>query len=104
MRYRLYSIDRLINRTLVYVALTAGLAATFAAVSLTLGLAIGSGATLPTAAGTLAAALDFAPLRSRAQTLVDRRFDRARYEGLRKVEPTWRICEPAAPSRRPPAR
>ena len=86
MRYRLYEIDRLINRTLVYATLTAGLAATFAAVALTLGLAIGSGSALPTAAGTLAAALVFAPLRSRAQQLVDRRFDRARYEGLRKVE------------------
>ena len=86
MRYRLYEIDRLINRTLVYVTLTVGLAATFAAVSLTLGMAIGSGSTLPTAAGTLAVALVFAPLRSRAQRLVDRRFDRARYEGLRRVE------------------
>ena len=86
MRYRLYEIDRLINRTLVYVTLSVGLAATFAAVSLTLGLAIGSGSTLATAAGTLAVALVFAPLRARVQTLVDRRFDRARYEGLRKVE------------------
>jgi signal transduction histidine kinase len=86
MRYRLYEIDRLINRTLVYVTLTVGLAATFAAVSLTLGMAIGSGSTLPTAAGTLAVALVFAPLRSRVQRLVDRRFDRARYEGLRRVK------------------
>ena len=86
MRYRLYEIDRLINRTLVYATLTVGLAATFAAVSLTLGMAIGSGSTLPTAAGTLAVALVFAPLRSRAQRLVDRRFDRARYEGLRRVK------------------
>ena len=85
MRYRLYEIDRLINRTLVYAILTAALAATFAAVSLTLGVAIGSGSELPTAAGTLAAALVFAPLRSRVQTLVDRRFDRARYEGLRII-------------------
>jgi signal transduction histidine kinase len=85
MRYRLYEIDRLINRTLVYVTLSAGLAATFAAVSLTLGMAIGSGSTLPTAAGTLAVAFVFGPLRSRVQTLVDRRFDRARYEGLRKI-------------------
>ena len=84
MRYRLYEIDRLINRTLVYVTLTAGLAATFAAVSLTLGVAIGSGSTLPTAVGTLAVALVFGPLRSRVQRLVDRRFDRARYEGLRQ--------------------
>ena len=86
MRYRLYEIDRLINRTLVYVTLTAALAATFAAVSLTLGVAIGSGSTVPTAAATLAVALVFGPLRSRVQVLVDRRFDRARYEGLRKVE------------------
>jgi len=85
MRYRLYDIDRLINRTLVYVLLTAGLAAVFAAVSLSLGVAIGSGSTLATAAGTLAVALVFGPLRSRAQVLVDRRFDRARYEGLRRI-------------------
>jgi len=85
MRYRLYDIDRLINRTLVYVVLTSGLAAVFAAVSLSLGVAIGSGSTLATAAGTLAVALVFGPLRSRAQMLVDRRFDRARYEGLRTI-------------------
>jgi signal transduction histidine kinase len=86
MRHRLYEIDRLINRTLVYLVLSAGLAATFAAVSLTLGVAIGSGSTLPTAAGTLAVALAFGPLRRRLQVMIDRRFDRARYEGLRKVE------------------
>ena len=85
MRYRLYEIDRLISRTLVYVVLTTGLAAVFAAVSLSLGVAIGSGSTLATAASTLAVALVFGPLRSRAQVLVDRRFDRARYEGLRRI-------------------
>jgi signal transduction histidine kinase len=86
MRYRLYEIDRLINRTLVYLILTAALAATFAAISLTLGVAIGSGSTLPTAAATLVVVLVFRPLRARVQVLVDRRFDRARYEGLRKIE------------------
>jgi signal transduction histidine kinase len=86
LRHRLYEIDRLINRTLVYAVLTAALAGTFAAVSLLLGVAIGSGSTVPTAAATLAVALLFAPLRRRAQLLVDRRFDRARYEGLRRVE------------------
>jgi signal transduction histidine kinase len=86
MRYRLYEIDRLINRTLVYVGLSASLAAVFAAVSLSLGVAIGSGSTLSTAAATLAVALLFGPLRKRVQLLVDRRFDRARYEGLRTVE------------------
>jgi signal transduction histidine kinase len=86
MRYRLYEIDRLINRTLVYVTVTAALAATFAAISLTLGVAIGSGSTPATAAATLVVVLLFRPLRSRVQILVDRRFDRARYEGLRKIE------------------
>ena len=86
MRYRLYEIDRLINRTLVYAGLSAALAAAFAAVSLGLGLAIGSGSTLPTAVATLIVALLFGPLRARMQLLVDRRFNRARYEGLRMVE------------------
>ena len=85
-RYRLYEIDGLVSRTLAYAVLTAGLAGTFAAVSLSLGVAIGSGSTLPTAAATLAVALAFGPLRSRVQRMVDRRFDRARYEGLGKVE------------------
>jgi signal transduction histidine kinase len=86
MRYRLYEIDRLINRTLVYVGLTAGLAATYAAVALLLGIGIGHGSTVPTAAATLVVALAFRPLRSQLQLLVDRRFDRARYAGLRIVE------------------
>ena len=86
MRYRLYEIDRLINRTLVYVTLTAALAAVFAAVALSLGVAIGSGSTLATAAATLAVARIFGPLRARLQVVVDRRFDRARYEGLRTIE------------------
>jgi signal transduction histidine kinase len=86
MRYRLYEIDRLINRTLVYAGLTAALALAFAAVSVGLGLTIGSGSTLPTAAATLAVALLFGPLRKRMQLLVDRRFNRARYEGLQIVQ------------------
>jgi signal transduction histidine kinase len=86
MRYRLYEVDRLVNRTLVYVTLTALLAATYAAVSLAVGVAIGQGSTLATAAGTLAVALAFGTLRTRVQRIVDRRFARARYEGLRRVE------------------
>lgn len=85
MRYRLYEIDRLINRTLVYVTLTAGLAALFAAVAVFGGVVLGAGSTLPTAAGTLAVAVGFGPLRRRAQVLIDRRFDRARYHALRRV-------------------
>jgi len=86
MRYRLYEIDRIVNRTLVYVTLSVLLAATYAAVSLLLGVALGEGSTLPTAAATLAVALTFGTLRSRVQRIVDRRFNRARYEGLRRVE------------------
>ena len=85
-RYRLYEIDRLVSRALSYAVLTAALAATFAAVALSLGVAIGSGSTLPTAVATLAVALAFGPLRSRVQLVVDRHFDRARYEGLRDIE------------------
>jgi signal transduction histidine kinase len=86
LRHRLYEIDVVINRTLVYGTLTAGLAAIYAVVSLSLGVALGAGSTLPTAAATLAVALGFRPLRSRVQVQVDRRFDRARYEGLRQVD------------------
>ena len=67
LRYRLYEIDRLINRTLVYAVLTAALAAVVAAISLGIGVAVGSGSTLATAAATLAVALLFGPLRARAQ-------------------------------------
>ncbi|CAN5286848.1 hypothetical protein BH20ACT16_BH20ACT16_04050 [soil metagenome] len=86
MRYRLYDVDRLINRTLVYVTLTVLLAGTYGAVSLLLGVALGAGSTLPTAAATLVVALGFGRLRTRVQRVVDRRFNRARYEGLLRVE------------------
>ena len=86
MRYRLYEIDRLINATLVYGALTVLLAAAFVAMTLAVGVLIGGGAAIPTAAATLAVTLAFRPLRARIQTLVDRRFNRARYEGLQQVD------------------
>jgi signal transduction histidine kinase len=86
LRYRLYEIDRLINATLVYGALTALLAAGFAAIVLGLGVALGGGSTVPTAVATLAVAIAFRPLRDRTQVLVDRRFNRDRYEGLRRAD------------------
>jgi signal transduction histidine kinase len=85
-RYRLYEIDRLINRTLVYGALSALLAASFILVTLVVGVAAGGESTLATAIATLAVALAFRPLRSRLQTVVDRRFDRARYEGMTRID------------------
>jgi signal transduction histidine kinase len=86
MRYRLYEIDRLISATLVYGTLTVLLAAAFVAVTLGGGVLIGGGAAVPTAAATLAVTLAFRPLRARVQTVVDRRFNRARYEGLQQVD------------------
>jgi signal transduction histidine kinase len=84
-RYRLYAIDRLINRTLVYALLTLLLGATYAGVTVSLGVVFGRGSAWVTAAATLAVALAFRPLRTRVQTTVDRRFDRARFEAVRRV-------------------
>jgi len=84
-RYRLYEVDRLINRTLVYAVVTASLGLVYAVVSLLAGVAVGRGSTWVTALAVLAVAVAFGPLRSRAQAAVDWRFDRLRYEGLRRV-------------------
>lgn len=84
-RYRLYEIDRLINRTLVYAVVTVSLALLYAVVSLVVGVAAGRGSTWATAVAVLVLAAAFRPLRSRVQAAVDWRFDRLRYEGLRQV-------------------
>jgi signal transduction histidine kinase len=84
-RYRLYELDRLINRTLVYGLMTLALGAVYAGIAFGLGVLAGHGSTWITAASTLGAAATFRPLRSRAQSVVDWRFDRARFDGLRRV-------------------
>jgi signal transduction histidine kinase len=81
-RHGLYAIDRVLNRTLVYVALTALLIATYALVSLAVGVTVG-GSALSASVATLAAALAFRPLHDRIQRLVDRRFARARLDAVR---------------------
>jgi hypothetical protein len=89
LRYRLYEIDRLINRTLVYGLLTALLGAVYAAGVFVLGDLLDPAAgdsELAVAASTLAVAALFQPLRRRVQALVDRRFNRARYDAARTVE------------------
>jgi hypothetical protein len=86
LRYRLYEIDRIISRTVSYGAVTALLVTVFATVNLGLQGILASvtqGQTLAVAASTLVAFALFQPVRRRVQTLVDRRFDRARYDGDR---------------------
>ncbi len=86
VRYRLYTIERLINRTLVYATLTFLLGAAYGVVALVGGVVLGRGSAWVTAAATLVVALGFRPLRARVQRGVDRRFDRRRFEALRLVE------------------
>jgi hypothetical protein len=79
LRYQLYEIDRLVSRTISYALLTALLVGTFIGlVALTTNTLAVSGQ-VGVAASTLAAAALFNPLRVRIQRLVDRRFNRARY-------------------------
>jgi hypothetical protein len=90
LRYRLYEIDRLINRTLVYGLLTALLGAVYAGIVLILGPLFGGiGAEPPSwavAGATLAAAALFQPARRRIQQAVDRRFNRRRYDTTKTIE------------------
>jgi signal transduction histidine kinase len=84
-RYRLYAIERLINRTVVYALLTVFLGATYIAVTVGVGVVLGRGSAWVTAAATLSVAVAFRPLRARIQMRVDRRFDRARFEAVHRV-------------------
>ena len=82
-RYRLYEIDRVISRTLVYGSLTLVLGAAYVGLVLagqTIFASVAGGSNLAIAASTLVVAALFRPLRSRVQALVDRRFYRHRYD------------------------
>jgi hypothetical protein len=87
-RYRLYDVDRLLNRTLVFGLLTVSLAAGYAAAVLLGGRVVSGGrsSSLIVAAATLAVAAAFQPLRRRIQQAVDRRFNRRRYDAARTIE------------------
>jgi hypothetical protein len=90
LRYRLYDLDRLIHRTLVYGLLTAILGAVYAGLVLSPGRLLGGiGAEPPSwavAGATLAVAALFQPARRRIQQLVDRRFNRRRYDATKTIE------------------
>src|SRR4029077_21080372 len=80
LKFRLYEIDRLISRTISYAVLTGLLVGVFAGLVLLTTHVLPFSSPVGVAASTLAAAGLFAPLRSRLQRLVDRRFNRARYD------------------------
>jgi uncharacterized membrane protein YbhN (UPF0104 family) len=90
LRYRLYDIDRLINRTLVYAILTAVLGLGYAGAVLALGQLFGGvGERTPSwavAGATLAVAALFQPARRRIQHAVDRRFNRRKYNTAQTIQ------------------
>ena len=89
LRYRLYDIDLVINRALVYGATTAGIAIAFFAGIVVLQAVLRpltSGSELAVAASTLVSFGLFQPLRRRFQSAVDRRFYRSRYDAARTLD------------------
>jgi hypothetical protein len=85
LKYRLYDIDRIISRTLAYAIVTGLLAGVYAGVVLLATQVLDIKSPVAVAAATLVAAALFSPLRARVQRLVDRRFNRARYDADQTV-------------------
>jgi hypothetical protein len=86
LRYRLWDLDRLISRTVAYLLVTALLLVPYLLILPATSRLAGGAGSLAVAAATLAAAAAFSPLRRRVQALVDRRFNRRRYDAARTVD------------------
>jgi hypothetical protein len=85
LKYRLYEIDRIISRTLAYAIVTGLLVGLYAGLVLLATQVFRFRGPVAVAAATLAAAALFNPLRRRVQKIVDRRFNRARYDAEQTV-------------------
>ena len=87
LRYRLYDIDRIISRTLAYGLVSSILIGAYllAVLALQSVLPLRDDSPAIVAASTLAVVAAFGPLRTRVQTLVDRRFNRSRYDAERTI-------------------
>jgi predicted permease len=85
LKYRLYEIDRIISRTLAYAIVTGLLVGVYAGLVLLATEVLKFHSTVAVAASTLVAAALFNPVRRRVQHMVDRRFNRARYDAERMV-------------------
>jgi hypothetical protein len=86
LRYRLWDLDRLISRTVAYALVTALLLIPYLLILPAADRLAGGAGSLAVAAATLLAAAAFSPLRRRVQALVDRRFNRRRYDAARTVD------------------
>jgi hypothetical protein len=86
LRYRLFDLDRVVSRTVADALLTLLLGGAYAGLVLGLGGLLGQDSSLVVAAATLAVAALFQPARRRIQDVVDRRFNRRRYDAVRTIE------------------
>ena len=86
VRYHLYDIDRLVSRTTSYAVVTGLLLATYVVVATAVSTALPQSSALAVASATLAAAASARPMLRKVQTVVDRRFNRERYDSIHTVD------------------